>query len=146
MRIRFGKAVLAGLVGTLVFDIAGLLMKREWWDTPAMLGTNLDLGLAGGVPAHYAIGIVLAIIYAGIAPSLWGPDWVRALMFMTVQTVLGVWLFLQPLLGMGIAGLEAGPLVPVISLAGHWAFGLVLAVLYPVRRSASAEQVATANR
>jgi hypothetical protein len=55
---------------------------------------------------------------------------------MTVQTVFGVWLFLNPLVGMGIAGLGTGPLAPVVSLIRHWAFGLVLAWLYFVARAA----------
>lgn len=51
---------------------------------------------------------------------------------MFAQTVFGVWLFLNPLLGLGIAGLKAGPMAPVVSLVRHLAFGLVLAWLYPV--------------
>ena len=36
------------------------------------------------------------------------------------------------LLDTGIMGLKAGPMAPVISLAKHFAFGLVVAWLYPV--------------
>lgn len=49
-----------------------------------------------------------------------------------LQQVFGVWLFLNPILGAGIAGLKAGPLAPLASLAKHLAFGLVVAWLYPV--------------
>jgi hypothetical protein len=139
MRINFLRAILAGLAGTVVFDVAGLLMKGAWWDTPATLGSSLGVGMLGGVPAHYGIGVILAIIYAGLAPSLWGPNWVRALTYMTAQTVFGVWFFMMPMMGAGIAGLETGPLTPIVSLAGHWAYGLVLGLLYPVPQATTAQ-------
>jgi hypothetical protein len=56
---------------------------------------------------------------------------------MSIQEVFGVWLFLNPLLGMGIAGVKAGPLAPVISTVKHLAFGLILAWVYPVVTTSS---------
>jgi hypothetical protein len=129
--IRWRQAAVAGLAGTIAFDVVGLLLTGQW-STPRMLGAKLEVGLAGGVAAHYVNGILLAIIFAGVGPSLWGPTWVRALTYMLAQQVFGVWLFLNPILGMGIAGLKGGPMVPVVSLAKHLAFGLVIAWLYPV--------------
>lgn len=129
--IKWRRAVMAGLAGTVAFDLVGLLLTGRW-GTPAMLGAKLGVGFAGGVVAHYANGIILAIIYAGVGPSLWGPNWARGVTYIVVQTVFGVWLFLNPLLGMGIAGLKAGPMAPVISLVRHLTYGLVVAWLYPV--------------
>ncbi len=97
-----------------------------------MLGAKLGVGLAGGVVAHYSNGVILAIIFAGVGPSLWGPNWLRGLTYMFIQQIFGIWLFLNPILGMGIMGLTAGPMTPVISLAKHLAFGLVIAWYYPV--------------
>lgn len=56
-----------------------------------------------------------------------------ALFYTTVQTVFGVWLFMMPLLDMGIAGLKSpmGMMAPVGSLLRHWGYGLVLAFLVP---------------
>lgn len=130
MKIDWKRAIFAGLVGTLAFDVLGLLLTRQWWDVPGLLGMKLGTGLAGGVVAHYANGAVLAIIYAGIAPSLWGPHWVRALTYITVQTVFGVWLFMMPLPDMGVGGLKMGALAPVMALVRHWGYGLTLAGLY----------------
>ena len=43
---RLGRAVLAGLVGTVVFDLLGFLMTGQWWDIPALLGGKLGWGSA----------------------------------------------------------------------------------------------------
>ena len=129
--IRWRQAALAGLLGTVVFDIIGLILTGRW-TTPMMLGAKLEVGLAGGAVAHYINGVILAIIFAGVGPSLWGPNWVRGLTYMFIQQIFGIWLFLNPLLGLGIMGLKAGPMTPVISLIRHLAFGLVIAWLYPV--------------
>ena len=129
--IDWRNAIFAGIAGTVVFDLVGLLLTGRW-SVPMLLGAKLGIGVAGGAVAHYANGVILAVIYAGIAPSLWGPDWARAITYVTIQTVFGVWLFMNPLLDMGIAGLKAGLMAPVISLIRHGAFGLTLAFLYPV--------------
>lgn len=129
MKINWTHAIFAGLLGTLVFDLAGLILTGTWWDIPALLGGKLGVGLAGGVLGHYANGAAIAVIYAALRPSLFGPNWFRALSFMTVQTILGVWLFMLPLLGAGIAGYDANPLLPAISLVRHLAFALPLIVI-----------------
>jgi|SRR5258708_1172395 hypothetical protein len=135
--IKWKRAVLAGVLGTIVFDLIGLLLNGKW-STPAMLAGKLGLPFAGGVVAHYSNGILLAIIFAGVGPSLWGrQNWLRGLTYMSIQEVFGVWLFLNPLLGMGIAGVKAGPMTPVISTVKHLAFGLILAWVYPVVTTSS---------
>ena len=135
-RVDWPRAALAGLAGTIVFDLLGLALSRQWWDIPALLGARTGTGLAGGLAAHYANGVILAVVYAALAPSLWGPGWVRALTYVTAETVLGVWLFMLPLAGAGVAGLGLGATVPLIVLARHWGYGLTLAWLYPPPRPA----------
>ncbi|MBI4245933.1 MAG: hypothetical protein HY614_01965 [Candidatus Rokubacteria bacterium] len=135
--IKWRQAVVAGLAGTVAFDVVGLLLTGTW-STPNMLGAKLGIGLAGGIVAHYTNGVLLAIIFAGVGPSLWGPSWARGLTYMFIQQIFGVWLFLNPILGGGIMGLKAGPLAPVVSLAKHLTFGLVIAWLYPVAEQSGA--------
>ncbi len=142
MRIQWQKAALAGLAGTLVFDIVGLILGRGWWDIPQLLGSKLGAGPGAGVLAHYVNGVLIAAIYAGVGPSLWGNRWLRALLFMTAQTVFGVGLFMMPLLGMGVMGINAGLAMPVVGMLRHWAYGLVLAWLYPVEEGAPVAQTA----
>lgn len=134
MRINFARAAIAGVVGTIAFDLVGFALTGTFWDIPALLGGKLFGGsaLVAGVIAHYANGILLAVIYAAVAPSLWGGRWTRALTYITVETVFGVWLFMAPLLGAGPLGLKLGLLFPVIALVRHWAYAAALAAIYPV--------------
>lgn len=131
-KINWGKAIAAGVIGTILFDVIGFVLTGKWWDIPTLLGSKLGLGLFGGLAAHYGNGIAIAIIYAAMAPSLFGPNWVRAFSFITAQTILGVWLFMLPLLGAGIAGLNLNGLMPAITLARHFAYAVPLILLLPV--------------
>ena len=78
--------------------------------------------MAYGVMGHFGNGMLLAVLYAGIAPSIFGPVWLRPFIFITVQTIVLVWMFMFPLLGAGIAGLEAGPMMAVGSMLRHWIY------------------------
>jgi hypothetical protein len=140
MQINWKRAIVAGLAGTFVFDGLGLLLTGQWWDIPGLLGMKLGTGFLGGVLAHYANGAILAIIYVGLAPALWGPGWVRALTYITIQTVFGVWLFMMPLLDMGVAGLKVSALLPVVSLLRHWGYGLALGWLAPLPQQVPSSQ------
>jgi hypothetical protein len=152
MQIPWKRAAIAGIAGTILFDVTGLTATAMmgdpvWWDIPALLADKLGLPLLAGLIMHYTIGVVLAVLYAAIAPSLWGSSWARALTFVTVQTVLGVWLFMAPLLGMGIAGIEAmGLMFAALSLLRHWAFGAALATVIPLPDSAHAPSEVHAPR
>lgn len=127
--INWKKAILAGIIGTILFDIQGLLITGTWWDIPEILGAKTGLGLAYGVIGHYSNGILLAILFAGIAPSLWGPKWLRAITFVVGETIALVWLFMMPLLGAGIAGIDMDPMMPVITLIRHLAYAIPLIFL-----------------
>jgi hypothetical protein len=127
--INWKKAIIAGFLGTILFDLVGLLLIGKWWDIPGILAMKTGLGLAYGVIGHYSNGILLAILFAGIAPSLWGPKWVRPIIFVVGETIALVWLFMLPLLGAGVAGLDASPMMPVITLVRHLAYALPLIFL-----------------
>jgi len=75
---------------------------------------------------YYSNGILLAVLYAGITPSLWGPKWLRAQTFVIAETIALVWFFMFPLLGAGVVGLEAGAILTILSLVRHMAYGLPL--------------------
>jgi hypothetical protein len=123
------RAALAGIVGTIAFDLFGLVM-RQGWDLPGLLGERIGGGLFVGVLAHYANGILLAVIFAGLVPLFAGALWLRAAQFITVQTIFGVWLFMMPVMGMGALGLNMGAMAPVMALVRHWVYAVVMGLVY----------------
>ncbi len=135
--INWKNAIAAGFLGTILFDLIGLLITGQWWDIPTILGAKTGLGLGYGVMGHYSNGILLAVLYAGIAPSLWGPKWARPLIFVTGETIALVWLFMLPLLGAGVAGIDMSPMMPVITLVRHLAYAipLIFIINYEVKIS-----------
>jgi len=127
--INWKRALIAGILGTILFDLLGLLLTGKWWDIPGILSAKTGLGLAYGVAGHYSNGALLAVLFAGIAPSLWGPKWLRPLIFVTAETVALVWFFMLPLLGAGIAGINLSPNMPLITLVRHMAYAIPLIFL-----------------
>lgn len=124
-------AAIAGIIGTVLFDIFGFVAMGQWWDIPAALAGALGTGMFIGVLAHYGNGIILAVIFAGLLPLFFGPVWSRALQYITLQTIFGVWLFMLPLMGAGAFGLEMGIMVPIMALVRHWIYAIPLGFLYP---------------
>ncbi len=127
--INWKNAIIAGILGTILFDVVGLILTGKWWDIPELLGMKTGLGFAYGIGGHYGNGILLAILYAGLAPSLWGPKWLRPIIFVTAEMIALVWLFMLPLLGAGVAGLDASPMMPVITFLRHLAYAIPLIFL-----------------
>ncbi|QYY34319.1 hypothetical protein [Ruficoccus sp. ZRK36] len=130
MKINWYKAILAGVIGTLLFDITGFLFTGTWWDIPHVLADAVGVPFAVALLMHYGNGVALAAIYAALSPSLIGPGWLRALFFTSLETVMLVWFLLFPLLGLGIAGLEGGVIFPVLSMARHWLYAIPLAYCF----------------
>jgi hypothetical protein len=132
-------AAVAGVAGTVVFDLMGLL-AGQGWSVPESLAGALGAGIVAGAVLHYSIGMLLAVIFAGLIPLFFGPLWLRAMEFITVQVVFGVWLFMMPLMGAGPLGLEMGAMMPVMSLVQHWVWAVVMAFTYQalVKRWAAA--------
>ena len=124
--LNWKKAIIAGVLGTILFDIVGLIFTGQWWDIPGLLGQKTGLGFIYGIFGHYGNGVMLAILYTAIAPHLWGPYWARPFIFVTAETIALVWLFMLPLLGAGVAGLEQSAMTPVVTLLRHFAFAVPL--------------------
>lgn len=68
MKIDWGWAIFAGLVGTVAFDVLGLLLTGKWWDIPGLLGMKLGAGLAGGV-----VPIMPTASFWGSSTLAWDP-------------------------------------------------------------------------
>ena len=74
--IQIGRAVVAGLIGTVVMTAVGLwvapLMGMPAMNPAQMLAGAMGGSLALGWMAHFMIGAILAVGYSVVAPSLPG--------------------------------------------------------------------------
>lgn len=138
---KFGKAVGAGVVGTIAMTaltvIAGMMGLRM--DIPAMLSGFLGAPLIVGWLAHFAIGIVLALGYAlFFAERLPGSPAIRGALYGLVPFLMAQ-ILVMPMMGMGFFTLKApnaGMLV-LGSLMGHLVYGAVVGAVYGLPESSS---------
>ena len=131
MTRNWGKAVVAGLVGTVVMTAIGL------WVAPMMgiprmnpaemlagaMGGNALLGWVG----HFMIGSILAVIYAAVAPALPGPPAVRGAIYGLAPWLVAM-LMVMPMMGMPAFGGAAA--IAMGSLIGHLVYGAVVGAIY----------------
>jgi uncharacterized membrane protein YagU involved in acid resistance len=131
MKINIGKAVTAGIVGTLIMTAVGVWMA-PMMGIPRMnpadmlaqqMGGNLALGWAG----HLMIGTILALIYAPVAPRLPGPFAVRGALF-SLAPFLVAQLMLMPMMGMGV--FSGSVAMAMGSLIGHLIYGAIVGGVY----------------
>jgi hypothetical protein len=80
----------AGIAGTIVFDLMGLIAGQRW-SVPGSLAGALGAGIAAGAILHSSIGALLAIIFAGLIPLFFGPLWLRATEFITYGALVTRW-------------------------------------------------------
>jgi uncharacterized membrane protein YagU involved in acid resistance len=131
MRRNWGRAVVAGLIGTAVMTAVGL------WIAPMMgiprmnpaemladqMGGNVMLGWAG----HLMIGTVLAVIYAVVAPSLPGVPALRGALFGLAPWLVAM-VIMMPMMGMPMFG---GAMAAAMgSLIGHLVYGGIVGAVY----------------
>ena len=74
--INWKYAIIAGILGTILFDLAGLLLTGNWWDIPGLLGektgraqgktrqeTRTIVELKHRVPGVRECGLPAAIVF-----------------------------------------------------------------------------------
>jgi hypothetical protein len=85
MKRNWGKAIIAGLVATLVMTAVGLwvapMMGMPPMNPAEMLAGAMGGSILLGWIGHLMIGVILAIGYAIVAPSLPGPGWLRGALY-----------------------------------------------------------------
>lgn len=123
-----GRAILAGVLGTLAMSVIGLF-AAPMMGLPAMNPAEMLAGRMGGIlmlgwAGHFMIGIVLAVIYAKVMfRYLPGPPVVRGAIFSLLPWLVAQ-VMVMPMMGMpvfsGSAGLAGG------SLIGHLIYGAVV--------------------
>ena len=116
-----GVAWMAPAMGLPPMEVAGLLASR--------MGGVIVLGWM----AHFAIGVALALVYAGVfADLLRGPAFLRGALYGVLPWLVAQ-LVVMPVMGLGLfsgsAAMAAG------SLAGHLVYGGVLGAIYGLSRA-----------
>lgn len=129
-KLNLKSILLSGVIGTMMFDVFGLLMMGEWWDIPSLLSSKMGVPLFFGVLSHYLNGLFLVLLFSLVKDHLIGPNWLKPFLFISVQTVIIVWLFMFPMLDMGIGGMKGGAMMPVASLMRHWVFALPMVFFF----------------
>ncbi len=145
MDIRIGRAVAAGIIGTLVMTAVGLWVA-PMMGMPAMNPANMLAGAMGGSlvlgwAGHLMIGIVLAIGYALVAGRLPGAPAVRGALYGIAPFLLAQ-IVVMPMMGMP---LFSGSVVMAMgSLIGHLVYGAVVGGVYGEVPSRSAASIGAA--
>lgn len=131
MRINFGRAILAGLTGTLVMTAVGVwaapMMGIPRMNPSDMLAQQMGGSSALGWAGHLMIGTVLAVIYAGVSSRLRGSFAFRGALFGLAPWLMAQ-LLVMPMMGIG---LFSGSLPMAMgSLIGHLVYGAVVGAVY----------------
>jgi len=136
--------ILVGLLATGAFDLvmyADTAITGLPLEIPSVLG-KLALGESQfaepvGRLIHVGNGIGLALIFGLVALPVSTriaklPSIIYGIAFAIIELVIAVWFGMLPALGAGVAGINIGPEVAVVTLLRHIAFGAVIGLL--VRR------------
>lgn len=131
MHINFGKAILAGFIGTAVMTMVGLWVA-PMMGIPPMNPAEMLAGQMGGSSvlgwiAHFTVGSILAIIYATVAPRLFGAPWVRGAAY-GIAPWLMAQLVVMPMMGMPV--FSGSTALALGSLVGHLVYGAVIGGVY----------------
>lgn len=131
MNIDVKRAVFAGIVGTAVMTLIGLwvapMMGMPRMNPAEMLAGAMGGSAALGWAGHFMIGIVLAGIYAIVAPALSGPPAFRGALYGIAPFLLAQ-IMVMPMMGMPVFSGSAS--IAMGSLVGHLIYGAVVGALY----------------
>jgi len=138
---KFARIVLAGIIATIAFNgvmYVDIAITGIPLDIVATMG-SLTVGESEytetvGHVIHFANGIGLSLLFGYVALPISRkiiklPVIVYAIVFVIVELVIAVWFMMLPMLGAGIAGINIGPEVAVMTLARHVVFGIVIGLV-----------------
>lgn len=131
MEHHWTRAIVGGLIGTLAMTAVGLwiapLMGLPPMNPADMLAGAMGGSMLLGWSGHLMIGLVLALIYAMVAPWLPGPPPVRGALYGLAPWILAM-VAVMPMMGMPVFGGAAEPAIG--SLVGHLVYGALLGGIY----------------
>jgi uncharacterized membrane protein YagU involved in acid resistance len=131
MTLNWGKAILAGLIGTAVMTMVGLwvapMMGLPPMNPADMLAQQMGGSTVLGWMGHLMIGVILAIVYVLVAPWLVGPSWARGALY-GVAPWLMAQLVVMPMMGMPV--FSGSIAMAMGSLVGHLVYGAIVGSVY----------------
>lgn len=131
---NLGKGIVAGIAGTVVLSV--LMLGKEMMgvmpelNVIAMLAGMLGVSAAVAWVVHFAIGAVWGLLFAatyGIIPG--GNAAIKGAIFSDAPW-LGMMLFVMPMAGAGLFGMQLGIMAPIMTLVLHLIFGAVMGFVF----------------
>jgi len=126
---KLPKALLGGLIGTVVFTLMGQFMAPQIigqpMDVAAMIAPLLGGSHMLGVVAHFINGIVvypIAYLLFGIS-KMPGAAPLRGALFLIIIYLIAMLVFM-PIIGQGL--FLGSPPKAMVALMGHIVFGLIM--------------------
>lgn len=133
MKVDFGRAAVAGVIGTALMTAVGLwvapLMGMPEMNPAAMLAEPLGGSMALGWVAHFMIGVILAVGYALVAHLIPGPAPVRGALYGVAPWLLAQ-VVVMPMMGMPV--FSGSMTMAMGSLIGHLVYGATVGGIYGV--------------
>lgn len=131
MERNWTRAAIGGLIGTLVMTAVGLwiapLMGMPRMNPADMLAGAMGGSALLGWTGHLTIGVVLALIYAVVAPKLPGAPPVRGALYGLAPWIVAM-VVVMPMMGMPVFGGGTPPALG--SLVGHLVYGAIVGAIY----------------
>ena len=134
------RAIIGGFAGTVVFTSMMKFLAPEVighpMDIAAVLGKFTGLGTPTGAVMHFVLGTLgFAIGFLIVGPYLWGPGWLRGVIFLAAIWFLAG-LIAMPVLGVGF--FFGGTKEAIAALVGHVALGAILGLVARLPHESSA--------
>lgn len=131
MRINLGKAIIAGLVGTLIMTAVGVwlapMMGIPRMNPAEMLAGQMGGSIILGWLGHLMIGVILAVTYAALSSRLPGPFPLRGALY-GIAPFLVAQIVVMPMMGMPI--FSGSVPMAMGSLVGHLIYGATIGAVY----------------
>ena len=133
-RPSLAKAILAGLIATLIMVLLGFMatyVGTPWLNWGSTLGKAFGDNPTAGYLLLFAVGMLLAVLYVNVLRDrLPGTSWKRGLFFASLLWVL-TGAFLAPLLSLGF--FMGGVVIALGTLASYLVYGAILGFIYDTR-------------
>jgi uncharacterized membrane protein YagU involved in acid resistance len=137
----FAAGIIATVVLSALMMLKGMMGMMPDLDVIGMLSSVMGAAAAIGWIAHFVIGAIFGLIFAGVFGAVDKTGAVLRGIGLGIAGWLVMMIVLMPMVGGGVFGLSmpSGMMVPVATLLLHVIFGAVLGVTYAALRSGTTQ-------